>query len=82
MEAPALPFPDTSQIVESKSRVNNPSPGPIPASHARPSAMVNTLSNWRTWPQVNERRNVPTVDGAITRNPNTRWVEPDRSRST
>jgi hypothetical protein len=32
-------------------------------------------------PKVKARRNVPNVEGAITRNGNTRWVAPARNRS-
>ena len=40
-----------------------------------------TASSWRTCPNVKARRNVPSVDGAITRCDNTAAVEPARSMS-
>ena len=40
-----------------------------------------TASSWRTCPKVKARRNVPSVEGAITRNGNTLCVAPARSRS-
>jgi hypothetical protein len=50
----------------------------------RPRALdrrSNTRSSWRTCPNVNERKNVPSVDGAIIRCPTMSAVRPDRSRS-
>ena len=38
-------------------------------------AVSATRSSWRMWPKVNERRNVPSVDGAITRWPSTAAVD-------
>jgi hypothetical protein len=43
--------------------------------------LASTRSSWRTCPNVNERRNVPSVEGASTRWPVTRPVRPVRSRS-
>ena len=40
-----------------------------------------TLSNWRTWPKVNARKKVPSVDGAITRCSSTSALAPARSMS-
>lgn len=40
-----------------------------------------TLSNWRTWPKVKERRKVPRVEGAATRWGRTADVWPERSTS-
>ena len=45
--------------------VNGASPGPAPAAQARASNSRLTRSNWRTWPQLKLRRNVPRVDGAV-----------------
>ena len=42
-------------------------PGPEPAAHAHSKALPMTASSWRTCPNVKARRNVPNVDGAITR---------------
>jgi hypothetical protein len=56
-------------------------PGPAPLAQARPSASAATRSSWRAEPQVNERRNVPIVDGAKTRWPRTCPVDPARSLS-
>ena len=56
-------------------------PGPAPACHARRSAWPSTRSSWRTCPNVNERRNVPSVDGAIARCPRTASVRPALSTS-
>jgi hypothetical protein len=56
-------------------------PGPAPLAQARPSASAATRSSWRAEPQVNERRNVPIVEGAKTRWPRTRPVDPARSLS-
>jgi len=54
-------------------------PGPAPARHALARTVSATLSSWRTWPKVNERRNVPSVDGAITQCGRTASVAPARS---
>ena len=56
--------------------------GPAPSSHARSSSRAATASSWRTYPNVNDRRNVPIVDGAITLNGNTACVAPARTTST
>ncbi|MDP9340508.1 MAG: hypothetical protein M3Q23_00030 [Actinomycetota bacterium] len=53
--------------MESRSIVIGASPGPVPAAQARASATAVTLSSWRTWPKVNDRRNVPSEDGAMGR---------------
>ncbi len=66
---------------ESRSTTRRPLPGPAPARHARPSAWPSTRSSWRTCPNVNERRNVPSVEGAIGRCPSTASVRPARNRS-
>jgi hypothetical protein len=60
---------------------SRPEPGPAPADQARLIDSANTRSSWRTWPKVNERRNVPSVEGAIARCPSTAPVSPARSRS-
>jgi len=44
------------------------------------SSRAATASSWRTWPKVNERRNVPSVDGALAPS-NNRPIAPCRSRS-
>jgi hypothetical protein len=54
------------------------SSGVCPARFTNTCAAI--FSSWRTWPNVNERRNVPNVDGA--RIPvNNRPIPPWRSRS-
>src|SRR5829696_5899091 len=64
----------------STSITSRPVPGPAPARHARRSAWPSTRSSWRTCPNENERRNVPSVDGAIGRCPRTASVRPARPR--
>ena len=61
--------------------VTNASAGPTPAVQARSSARPLTASSWRTCPKVNDLRNVPSVDGAITRCPSTEAVDPARNMS-
>ena len=68
-------------MVESRSIVIGAAPGPAPSDHARRIGSAITASSWRTWPKVNDRKNVPSVEGAITRNGNTRLVAPARRRS-
>src|SRR6266545_2689484 len=63
------------------SMVSGHGPGPAPACHARRNACSAIWSSWRAEPQVNERRNVPSVDGAATRWPRICPVAPARSRS-
>ena len=46
-------------------------PGPAPSAHALASTVSATRSSWRMWPKVNPRRNVPRVEGAMTRWPRT-----------
>jgi hypothetical protein len=53
---------------------------PAPAAHARVSARSSTRSSWRTCPNVNARKNVPSVEGAITLCPTISCVDPARSR--
>ena len=79
--APDLWWPWTSQMVESRSIVIGWVPGPAPAAHALPMMVSATRSSWLMWPKVNERRNLPSVEGAITWWPSTLAVEPVRSRS-
>ena len=50
--------------------------GPARSPHARSIALPTTASSWRTCPKVNARKNVPNVEGAITRCPNTAPVDP------
>ena len=64
-------LPWTSQIVESRSIVTAVEPGPAPSDQARRIVSAITASSWRTCPNVNARRNVPNVEGAITRNGST-----------
>ena len=72
-------LPWTSSMVESMSTTRrSPSPGPAPSAHAAPSASPMTLSNCRTWPKVNERKKIPSVDGAMTRCSSTSAVAPAR----
>src|SRR6266498_2133748 len=56
-------------------------PGPAPALHARVSVSPSTRSSWRTCPNVNARRNLPSVEGAATQPPKRRRVRPERSTS-
>ena len=63
------------------STTRRPEPGPAPAFHARVSAIPDTRSSWRTCPNVNARRNVPSVDGAAIQPPSSRRVRPARSTS-
>jgi len=64
----ALLAAEHSQIVESISITNRLFPGLfVPAAHARVKATPITASSWRTCPNENDRKNVPSVDGAITR---------------
>ena len=58
--------------------VNGAAPGPAPVAQARASNSRVTRSSWRTWPQRKLRRNVPRVDGALTRSRG-RW--PSRPRA-
>jgi hypothetical protein len=74
-------LPCTSQIVESKSIVSGAAPGPAPSRHARRIVSASIRSSWRTCPKVNDRKNVPNVEGAMTRNGNTRCVAPARNTS-
>jgi hypothetical protein len=67
--------------VESMSTVIGAWPGPAPAAHPRVRSVSAAWSSWRTCPKVNERRNVPSVEGAMTRWPSTWLVAPVRSRS-
>jgi hypothetical protein len=60
--------------------VNGQGPGPAPAAQARVSTSPATRSSWRTEPQVNERRNVPSVEEATIRWPRICPVAPARSR--
>ena len=55
--------------------------GPRPSCQARPIVSAITASSWRTCPKVKARRNVPSVEGAITRNGSTARVAPARSTS-
>ena len=57
------------------------SPVAAPNAQVRESSASLSASSWRTWPKVKDRRNVPSVDGAITRWPRTRRVAPARKTS-
>ena len=61
--------------------VKGESPGPAPAAQARASNPRLTRANWRTWPHRKLRRKVPKVDGALTTQPSTRPVLPERKAS-
>ena len=61
--------------------VNGPSLGPAPVDQARANSSRLTRPNWRTWPHRKLRRKVPGVDGALTTQPSTRPVLPERSAS-
>ena len=76
-----MALPHTSHTVESKSTVNSATAGAAPTDHARASACSAALSSWRTCPNVNDRKNVPAVDGATTAKGSTAPDAPDRSRS-
>lgn len=78
----------TSQMVESTSITRRARPGPTPRLQARSSTRPTTTSSWRTWPKLNARRKVPSVQGAMTRwvggifrgwsgfiDPLNRWIE-------
>src|SRR6266536_2783424 len=65
----------------STSTTRRPTPGHAPARHAHVSASPSNRSSWRTCPNVNARRNVPSVEGAATQPPNRRRVRPERSTS-
>ena len=73
--------PYVSHMVESRSMVNGPSPGPAPAAQARDSSSRLTRSSWRTWPHRKLRRKVPRVDGALTAQPMAPVVPPVRNTS-
>ena len=73
--------PYVSHMVESRSMVNGPSPGPAPAAQARDSNSRFTRSSWRTWPHRKLRRKVPRVDGALTAQPMAPVVPPVRNTS-
>ena len=68
-------------MVESRSMVSGPSPGPAPAAQARASNCRLTRSSWRTWPHRKLRRKVPRVDGALTVTPRVQAVLPVRKAS-
>jgi hypothetical protein len=55
--------------------------GPAPAAQARAIESASTRSSRRTCPNVNERRKVPSVEGAIARWPSSAAVPPARSTS-
>jgi hypothetical protein len=80
-QRPACGKPCTSHTVESRSMVIGPSPGPAPAAHALVKICSVSRSSWRTCPKVKARKNVPIVEGAMTRWPSTWLVAPQRSRS-
>ena len=63
-------------MVESRSMVSGPSPGPAPVAQARASSSRLTRSSWRTWPHRKLRRKVPRVEGALTMHPSTEEVRP------
>jgi hypothetical protein len=56
-------------------------PGPAPTCHARPRTWPSTRTSRRTCPNVNERKNAPSVDGAIAKCPRIASVFPARSTS-
>ena len=58
-----------------------PSPGPAPAAQARANSSRLTRSSCRTCPHRKLRRKVPRVDGALTTQPSTRPVLPERNAS-
>src|SRR5919205_2067319 len=68
-------------MVESTSTTSRWLPGPAPIDHARRRVSPTTASSWRTWPKVNDRRKVASVEGAIARCGRTRCVPPERSTS-
>ena len=69
-------------MVESRSITIGSAPGPAPSDQARRIVSAITLSSWRMCPNVKARKNVPSVEGAITRNGRTLCVAPARRRST
>ena len=59
-----------------------PRTGPAPSRpHPGKDFSSASRSSWRTCPKVKARRNVPSVEGAMTRWPSTLAVCPQRSRS-
>ena len=80
--APSLACPYTRFCIESMSmNASTPAPGSSGAADAsRVSSRRPTASSWRTLPQVNERRNDPSVDGARIP-PNTSVMAPCRRTS-
>ena len=73
-----LNLPWTSQMVESRSITIGSAPGPAPSAQARRIVSAITASSWRMCPKVKARKNVPSVDGAMTRNGRTFCVAPAR----
>jgi hypothetical protein len=53
--------------------------GPAPADQARRIDSASTRSSWRRCPKLNERRKLPSVEGASTRCPSSASVPPARS---
>ena len=70
----------TSHTVESKSTVISATLGAAPTDHARTNPSSAALSSWRTCPNVNDLKNVHSVDGANGANGSTPAAEPDPSR--
>jgi hypothetical protein len=68
-------------VSSTSTNASSPAPDSSGACRARLiSSRDATASSCRTWPKVNERRNVPSVDGART--PVTsRFIPPCRNRS-
>jgi hypothetical protein len=67
-------------MVESMSIVIGARPGPAPKDQARLIVSPTAASSRRTCPNVKARKNVPSVEGAMTPNGRTRWVAPARRR--
>jgi hypothetical protein len=66
---------------ESMSITTRSRPGPAPADQARRIDSASTRSSWRTCPKLNERRKLPSVEGAIARSPSSASVPPEPSTS-
>jgi hypothetical protein len=77
-----LASPWTSQTVESTSILSGPVPGPASAAQARAGHGLGHPIQLADMPEGEQRSNVPSVDGAITRWPSTAAVDPVPNMST
>ena len=58
-------------LADERVDVDDQAPVTGPGARARVSVSPRTRSSWRTCPIVNDRKNVPSVDGAATAWPST-----------